>query len=104
MRWPLIGALALLFVAPCAVAHAQGLTNQFQQSSQCVLQYTGNTRSQLAVTTIQSTCNDVVHPLGLATDARQNYDQCLLQHLSGSQSDTAASQIIAACGNMYPRR
>ncbi|HTT83634.1 MAG TPA: hypothetical protein VMF67_09130 [Rhizomicrobium sp.] len=104
MRWPLIGALALSVVIPCAVARAQGFTNQFQQTSQCVLQYTGNTRSQLAIQTIQSTCSDVVNPLGLSTSARQAYDQCLLQHLNGAQSDTAAAQIISACGNLYPMR
>lgn len=104
MRWPQIGTLALLSVLSCGAVHAQGLVNQFQQTSQCVLQYTGNTRSQLAVATIQSACNDIVHPLGLATEAGRDYDQCLLDHLSGAQSDSAAAQIITACGNMYPRR
>ena len=104
MRWLLIGVLALSAVLIRGAAQAQGFSDQLQQTSQCVLQYTGDTRSQIAVATIQSTCSDLVHPVGLSTADRQNYDLCLLQHLSGAQTDTAASQIIAACGNMYPRR
>ncbi len=82
------------------MAHAQ--TEEMQQTAQCVLSATKDTRSPLAVQLIRQACNDmVVHTSGLY-ERQRAYDQCLIQNLSGAQSNAAASQIQSACRTTYP--
>lgn len=102
MRWVLVVGLGIA-VSASKMALAQFVQPGDQNVAQCVLQYTGDTRSNAAVQMIRNTCNDLYHPLGLATDSRQQYDMCLLQHLSGAQSDTAVAQIQSSCSSIYPR-
>jgi hypothetical protein len=96
----LVGAAAasLIALGQPQRAHAQFSDDQ-QQIAQCVLNYTGTTRSSLAVVKIKNACNQLHQSNSLASDRERNYDQCLLSHISGAQSDYAAVQISSACHN-----
>jgi len=102
IRWLLaLGAIACS-LCRFQAAPAQTFSDQLQQASQCVLNYTANTGSKTAIVLIQTACNDLYNHVGLsASQSRQDYDNCLLQHLSGAQSDDAAVQIQTSCANLY---
>lgn len=91
-------AMAMAIALP---AHAQ--TAQMQQTAQCILSATKDTRSPLAVQLLQKACNDSVVFTGKLYENQQRYDQCLIQNLSGAQSDEAANQIQSACRTLNPR-
>jgi hypothetical protein len=103
MRWRLICGVVVAMACQSGAATAQFIQDRQQQASQCVLQYTAGTRSDVAVQMIRSACNDIYHPLGLSTTSRRDYDNCLLEYLSDAQSDGGAAQIQAACANLHPR-
>jgi len=90
---------AALLAAPAAVAQ----TEQMQQTAQCVLQATRDTRSPLAVQLIRTACNQNVVFTGELYQKQQAYNECLIQNLSGAQSDAAAASIQSACRTAYPR-
>ena len=96
-------AAAALGVALGATLPARAQTAQMQQTAQCVLASTKDTRSALAVQLIQRACNDMVVNTGDLYAKQRAYDQCLLDHLSGAQSDAAAAQLQSACRTAYPR-
>jgi len=94
------GGVTFAALATVGAAHAQ--TDQMQQTAQCVLSYTRDTRSALAVSMIRTACNDMVINTGDMFIKQRAYDQCLVQNLSGAQSDAAAVQIQSACRTAYP--
>jgi len=101
-RWLLALGMAGCSLFQFQSAPAQTFSEQMQQASQCVLNYTATTRSKTAIALIQTACNDLYNHVGLsASQSRQDYDNCLLQHLSGAQSDDAAVQIQTSCANLY---
>ena len=101
-KWLLAVGLMACSLFRFQSAPAQTFSDQIQQASQCVLNYTANTRSKTAISLIQTACNDLYNHVGLsASQSRQDYDNCLLQHLSGAQSDDAAMQIQSSCANLY---
>ncbi len=87
-------------LGPALGAHAQ--TSEMQQTAQCVLSATRDTRSPLAVQMIQTACNDIVINTGTMYERQRGYDQCLIEQLSGAQSNAAAVQIRTACRTAYP--
>ena len=101
-RWLLAAGLFTCSLIPLQSTPAQTFTDKLQQASQCVLNYTTNTRSKAAIALIQTACNDLYNHVGLsASQSRQDYDNCLLQHLSGAQNDDATAQIQTSCANLY---
>ena len=97
-----VGWVAALFAVLATVGTAQAQTDQMQQTAQCVLNYTRDTRSAIAVATIRTACNDMVVNTGDMFAKQRAYDQCLVQNLSGAQSDAAALQIQSACRTANP--
>ena len=91
-----------LFAVLATIAPAQAQTQQMQETAQCVLTYTRDTRSPLAVATIRTACNDMVINTGDMFAKQRAYDLCLVQNLSGAQSDAAAVQIQSACRTANP--
>jgi hypothetical protein len=100
-KFAAIAALAAVAWGHAVPARAQ--TDSMQQTAQCVLNATQNTRSPLAVQLIRTACNEMVVKTGALYAAQRAYDQCLIQHLSGAQSDAAAAQIRSACRTTNPR-
>lgn len=103
-RWHvprLIAVVVVLALGQLAPADAQ--TEQMQQTAQCVLEATRDTRSPLAVQLIRRACNENVVFTGELYQNQQIYNQCLIQNLSGAQSDAAAASIRSACRTAYPR-
>ncbi|HUZ74365.1 MAG TPA: VF_A0006 family four-cysteine protein [Stellaceae bacterium] len=100
IKFRVVAAVAGFALGPALAAHAQ--TPQMQQTAQCVLSATRDTRSRLAVRLIRQACNDSVVNTGAMFERQRAYDQCLVQQLSGAQSDAAAVQIQSACRTAFP--
>lgn len=96
----MVAAVAALALVPALAARAQ--TAAMQQTAQCVLGATRDTRSRYAIQMIRQACNDVAVHTGPLYDRQRAYDQCLIQNLSGAQSDAAAVQIQGACRTTNP--
>ena len=92
----------MLLVTLGAALPVRAQTPQMQQTAQCVLDATKDTRSRLALQLIRTACNDTVVNPGPMFEHQRAYDQCLIQQLSGAQSDAAAVQIQTACRTVYP--
>jgi hypothetical protein len=101
IKYLLSAAGLCIVLAGGSAALAQ--TAQMQQTAQCVLASTRDTRAPLALQMIQHACNDMVINTGDMFVQQRAYDQCLLDHLSGAQSNAAALQIQSACRTAYPR-
>lgn len=109
-EWRLAVARTALFTVSILTV-SFGLTKQsvaqvgwsaMQQSAQCELRYTADTRSRYAVALINQACGDLSQGARPINAKGRDYDYCLLQHLSGAQGDAAAAQIASACRTAFP--